>query len=166
MRRIKLIAIILLGLGLTKMHAQTMYVKEKNGTQTVHTLSNIKSLTFSDENIKVQKTDNSIAVYALSELRYLNFEDITLGLEEQIELINTPLITYPNPLVDVLNIELTGHLGEGTISILTFEGKVLHEEKTAGAKTITINLSQLPRGIYLCQYANEKEIKTVTILKQ
>jgi hypothetical protein len=165
-KRLKLSAIILLGLGLTGLHAQTMHVKESSGTQTAYTLSNVRKMTFSGGNATVQKTDNSTGVYALSELKYLSFEDFTTGLEEQTELDNNNLIIYPNPVTDVLTIELTGVATGGIISILTLEGKLLQAQKTDGANTVTLNLSQLPQGIYLCRYASTTEIKTVKIIKQ
>jgi len=39
-RKLKLITLLLLGVGLTGLQAQTMYVKENSGTQTAYTLNN------------------------------------------------------------------------------------------------------------------------------
>jgi hypothetical protein len=165
-KRLKLIAVLLLGLGLTSLQAQTMYVKESSGTQTAYTLSSVRKMTFSGGNATVQKTDNSTGIYAMSSLKYLSFEDLTTGLEEQTELDNSNLIIYPNPVTDVLNVDLTGLASGGTISILTLEGKLLQEQKTEGENTVTLNLSQLPQGIYLCRYVSRTVIKTVKIIKQ
>ena len=74
-KKLKLSAVLLLGLGLTSLQAQTMYVKESSGTQTAYTLSNVRKMTFSGGNATVQKTDNSTGVYAMSGLKYLSFED-------------------------------------------------------------------------------------------
>jgi hypothetical protein len=166
-KKIKLSAILLLGLGLPGLQAQTMYVKEKSGTQTAYTLSSVRKMTFSGGNATIQKIDNSTGVYVLSGLRYLNFTDLTTSITEQpMQLSNANLITYPNPVTDVLNIDLTGVASEGTINILTLEGKVLQVQKTKGTSTVTLNLSQLPQGIYLCRYVCATEIKTVKIIKQ
>ena len=118
----------MLGLGLTGLQAQTMYVKESSGTQT-YTLSNLRKMTFSSGNVTVQKTDNSTGVYALSGLRYLSFEDNTTGVEQPIQKGTTNLHSYHNPVTDVLNIDLTGTNSEGSISILTLEGKVMQHKK-------------------------------------
>lgn len=83
-KRLKLSAVLLLGLGLTGLQAQTMYVKESSGTQTAYTLSNIQKMSFSSGNLTVTKTDNSSGVFALSDLRYLNFSDITTDLQEDL----------------------------------------------------------------------------------
>ena len=163
----KLSAVLLLGLGLTSLQAQTMYVKKSSGTQTAYTLSNVRKMTFSGGNATVHKTDNTTSVYALSGLRYLNFTDLTTSISEQPMLLaSAALITYPNPVNNVLNIDLTGEASEGSVSILTLEGKLLQEQKTNGANTVTLNLSQLPQGIYLCRYVSTTDIKTVKIIKQ
>lgn len=165
-KRLQLSAVLLLGIGLTGLQAQTMYMQESSGVQTAYTLSNMQKIIFSGGNITFQKTDNTIDVYPLSELKYLSFKDYSTGIEEHMQMGSANLITYPNPINDVLNIDLTGVENKGTISILTFEGKLLKVQKSYGANTLTLNLSQLPQGIYLCRYVSITEIKTIKIIKQ
>ena len=97
-KRLKLSAVLLLGLGLTGLQAQTMYVKESSGTQTAYTLSNIQKMSFSSGYLTVTKTDNSSGVFALSDLRYLNFSDITTDLQEDLSVKSQQLKVYPNPV--------------------------------------------------------------------
>jgi len=166
-KRLKLSAVIFLGLGLTGLQAQTIYVKESSGTQTTYALSSLRKMTSSGGNVTIQKNDNSTGVYAISGLRYLNFTDLTTGISEPVmQLGHSILITYPNPVTDVLNIDLTGVIGEGSISILTLEGKAIQTQNTSGNSLITLNLSHLSQGIYLCRYTNSSKIKTVKIIKQ
>ena len=166
-KKLKLSAILLLGLGLTGLQAQIMDVKQSNGALTAYTLSNLRKMTFSAGNANIQKTDNSTGVYALSGLRYLSFKDITTSIEEQaMQPGNSNMLTYPNPVSDELHIDLTGIASEGTISILTLDGTVLQTQHSSGNRLVTINLSQLPPGIYLCRYSSPSEIKTVKIIKQ
>jgi len=258
-KRLKLSVVLLLGFGITGLQAQTMYFKESSGTQTAYTLSSVQKITFSTENVTVQKTDNSIRMYALSDLKRLYFTDnpvdviaptaptnlttieqttttISLswnastdnvgvtyyliykdgvkidsvstvsytatGLSESTNYLftviardaannvsaasnvlsattstttsindlkittSTILNTYPNPVTELLTIDLTGAATGGTISILTLEGKVLKTQKTDGENMITLDLEQLPKGIYLCRYETATEIKKVKIIKQ
>lgn len=166
-KRLKLSGVLLLGLGLTGLQAQTMYVKEKSGTRTAYALSSVRKLTFSGGNATVQKTNNSTGVYAISGLRYLNFTDLSVGIAEPLmPLSNSNLITYPNPVKDVLNIDLTGVIGKGTISILTLEGKEIQTQNINGSSLVTLNLNHLSQGIYLCRYSTAAEIKTVKIIKK
>jgi hypothetical protein len=167
-KKLKLCAILLLGVGLTGLQAQTMYIKKSNGSQTAYTVSNVRKMTFASGNVTFQKTDNSTEVFALSGLIYLSFSDFTTGIDkQQIQAGNTTLITYPNPVVDVLNIDLTSTDNQnGSISILSLEGKIIQTEKTAGKSIVILNLSQLPQGIYICRYNSGTENKTVKIIKQ
>jgi hypothetical protein len=166
-KRLKLGAVLLLGLGLTGLKAQTMYVKESSGTKTAYTLSNIQKMSFSSGNLTVTKTDNSSGVYALSDLRYLNFSDISTGLQEDLSVQSQMLKVYPNPVGDILNINLTGMSEtEGTLSILNFEGKTVLSRQVNNEGVLSLDISSLPTGIYLCRYSNASEIKTVKIIKQ
>jgi len=159
--------IILVLTGLQALQAQILYVREQSGTQTTFTLSGMRKMTFSSGNITVQKKDNSAGVYALSGLKHLVFQNNTTVVEEQILIGNANLIAYPNPVADLLNIDLTGSDNMmGSISILSIEGKVLQEHKAKGESSVTLNLSQLPRGIYLCRYTSQTGCKTVKIIKQ
>jgi hypothetical protein len=77
------------------------------------------------------------------------------------------LKVYPNPIGDILNIDLTGMSEtEGTLIILNFEGKTVLSRQVNNEGDLSINISSLPTGIYLCRYASTTEIKTVKIIKQ
>jgi hypothetical protein len=144
-----------------------MYVKESSGTQTAYTLSNIQKMSFSSGNLTVTKTDNSSGVYALSDLRYLNFSDITTDLQENLSVQSQQLNVYPNPVGDILNIDLTRMPeAEGILSILNFEGKTVLSRQVSKEGVLSLDISHLPTGIYLCRYSNAAEIKTVKIIKQ
>ncbi|HOV11560.1 MAG TPA: T9SS type A sorting domain-containing protein [Bacteroidales bacterium] len=166
-KRLLLNAIILSGLELTGSQAQTMYLIQSNGTQTAYALNSVRKMTFSGGNATILKTDNSTGVYALNGLRFLNFEDLTTNINEQpMQSGNSQMLTYPNPVADVLNIDLRAEDGTGILSIITLEGKVMQTQHTSGNGLVPLQMSHLPKGIYLCQYQNENTIKTVKILKQ
>jgi hypothetical protein len=165
--RLKLSAVLLLGLRLTGLQAQTMYVKENNGTQTAFALSNIQKMSFSSGNLTVTKTDNTNGVYTLNNLRYLNFTDFSTKIEEPLSFQKQMLSVYPNPVTNVLNIDLTGTVQEeGTLIIFNFEGKAVLNRQVSHAGVLSLNIGHLPKGLYLCRYANVTETRTVKIIKQ
>lgn len=166
-KRLKLSALLLLGLGLTGLHAQTMYVKENKGTQTAFALGNIQKMSFSSGNITVTKTDNTNGVFALNNLRYLNFTDLSTKIEEPLFFQKQMLSVYPNPVSNVLNIDLTGTAQvEGTLTIFNFEGKPVLNRQVSHVGVLSIDISHLPKGLYLCRYTNVTETRTVKIIKQ
>jgi hypothetical protein len=141
-KKLKLSAVLLLGLGLTGLQAQTMYVKETNGTQTAYALSNIQKMSFSSGNLTVTKTDNSNGAYALSDLRYLNFSETSTSLDKPLIVKNQMLSAYPNPASNVLNIDLTGTAQrEGTLCILNFEGKTVLSRQVSHAGVFSLDIS-------------------------
>lgn len=165
-KRLLLIAILLSEIGLTGLQAQTMYVKQTNGSQTAYAMSNIKKLTFSSGNVTVQKTDNSTGVYLLGGLQYLSFIDYGVGISEM-SLTNALLQIYPNPVNNLLNVDLSGvDNTNGTLKIFSIDGRLLHSQPINGSGIETIDLRQFPKGIYLCIYKNSTEIKTAKIIKQ
>jgi len=146
--------------------AQTMYVKENNGTQTAYALSNIQKMSFSSGNLTVTKTDNTNGVYALNNLRYFYFTDLSTKIEEPLSFQKQMLSVYPNPVTNVLNIDLAGTAQvEGTLIIFNFEGKAVLNRQVSHAGVLSLNIGHLPKGLYLCRYANMTETRTVKIIK-
>lgn len=162
-KKTKLIAVLLFGLGLTGLQAQTMNVKENNGTLTAYTISNIQKINFLNGNFTVTKTDNSIEVYGLSDLRYLNFTDFSVGFNEPLVFQKEILSVYPNPTNNVLKVNLSE---TGIITIINFEGKTVTSQQVSNAGVHTFDISHLPKGIYLCLYVGETATRTVQIIKQ
>ncbi|MDD4148627.1 MAG: T9SS type A sorting domain-containing protein [Bacteroidales bacterium] len=156
---------ILLGIGLTGLQAQTMYVVESGGEQTSYALSNIRKLTFEDENVTVNQIGGTSITYEVANLRYLSFDDYT-GVFET-EQTTFELNSFPNPVNDILNIDLSGAKNlNSTVSIFSLEGKLLQTKQISEARIIYFDVSSLPAGMYICRYSNETEAKTVKIIKQ
>jgi len=76
------------------------------------------------------------------------FSVVNLSLDET-ELMARQVQVYPNPATDVLNIRAPFKTG---ISITGIEGKLIHEERQA----TTVQLSNLPAGIYLLRITDTK----------
>ena len=165
-KKVKLSALLLLGLGLTGLEAQTMHVKETIGTQTSYLLSNIRKLDFAPGNITVAKTVGIPDTYALSGIRYLNFQDLTTAIASVDQ--QGALQLYPNPVADVLNIQLPNEGNQVCIiEILTIDGRLVYKEKQNPYKNATqINVSALPQGIYLCKINNGITTATTKFIKQ
>jgi hypothetical protein len=163
---LKIIAALLLGLGLTGIQAQTIYVRQESGTQTAYELSKITKMSFSSGNISVSKTNGISDTYLLSDLRYLNFQDLTTKIEmvkQQDEVIQV----FPNPVIDLLNIQLSAKGSQDyIIEILSINGKVIYQEKIIQQyNTYKINVSLLPQGIYFCKINNGIKTETTKFIK-
>jgi septum formation inhibitor-activating ATPase MinD len=124
-------------------------------------------MSFSSGNLTVTKTDNTNGVYALNNLMFLNFTDLSTNVEEPLSVQKQMLSVYPNPVTNVLNIDITGTVQEeGTLIIFNFEGKPVLNRQVSHAGVLSLDISHLPKGLYLCRYANMTETRTVKIIKQ
>lgn len=162
---------LLFGFGITGVQAQTkLYVNEKSGTQTPFTASSIRTLTFAANQMAVNKTDKSSGTYALSAIRYLSFNDYTTDIPQIGSSQNSKLAVYPNPVAGQLQISFeTVKAGNVQFEILDLQGKVLYQQamsSNAGANHVTIAVTKLPKGIYLCRVNNGTSIETTKFLKQ
>ncbi len=163
---LKLNAVLLLGIGLSPMYAQTsMNVKAINGTNTTYVLSSIRKLTFpSTGNMTVTKTTAGTDNYTLSAVRNLNF-NLRTDIENIEDSGRKTMNLYPNPVIDVLSIQLTTAGSQtATIELLTIDGKLLYKAYLSG--NIQINVSQFQQGIYLCRIIDGTNVETSKFIKK
>lgn len=163
------LAIFIFFAGLfSKVNAQTMYVKEKNsGIQSTYTLSNIRKVNFLSGNLIITNIENTDTVIALNSLRYISFTDYSTTISEYTKEVPTEIKVYPNPIFNELNIDFSGtNILNGKICILSIEGKLIKTQQLTSSANLTIDMSNIPQGVYLCRFSNEKEIKTIKIIKK
>lgn len=96
--------------------------------------------------------------------------DAVVGIKEN-KMNQLAVVAYPNPVVDVLNIQLDNTSGEKSaeLSLLDISGKAILQEKivvTAGAQTIQQNISVLAPGVYLLNLRVGAKSSVVNIVKK
>ncbi len=167
-KKLKFGVILLLLLFVTGVKAQSVYVNESNGTQSGYALKEIKSMHFTSGNLNVVTMENVSNSFALNALDNLTFTEETINVEEPEQVQSQPLNVYPNPANNVLNIDLTAldAVKEGQVDILNMEGQVVTSKKVNHKGIATLNVANLPSGIYFCRYGNLKETKTVKFIKK
>ena len=72
---------------------------------------------------------------------------------------------YPNPVKDVLNVNLSKSIQGTVVEILNLTGQVLKTHSVDGNKFIKIDMSNLSKGVYICRYNNGLEISTLKFVK-
>ena len=101
---------------------------------------------------------NSCGVVSLPITITINLEPVTTKTAETLTIAATEV--YPNPVVNDFTIDVTASkLGTLDIAIYSLEGIQVTGSKTfelkEGANTITQNVSNLAKGIYLVKVSNE-----------
>ena len=74
-------------------------------------------------------------------------ENIAINKNKQVVTI------YPNPVQDLMNINITGVVGASEIHVYDVDGREVMTQKTGGVKT-QLNLSKLSSGLYLVKVTN------------
>jgi len=157
----------MLALGLTRIHAQTIYLKNKNGTQTAHNLAGIKKITFSSGNLNITKSNNNSELCLLNDLRYISFSDYSTNISEKEIEPPLKLKVFPNPVQNILNIDISEkNSTDGNIMIYDTGGRLMSSTLIDYSGVIIINTSHFPKGIYICKFISKEEIKSVKIVKQ
>lgn len=162
-------ASLLLVLCIAGLQAQTMFVKEKGGTQTNLTLNNIRKLSFEGGNLTVNKTDGSSGIYAISNIRYLSFTDYLTGVSGQ-KPQYSGILLYPNPVEDIVKITYESIItGKIEIRIFDVHGRLvkqLEHNCESGIYTENIDVSVLRSGFYICHMQSESKTETSRFVKK
>lgn len=73
------------------------------------------------------------------------------------------LTIAPNPAGDYVTVEVSGRASGGNVMLLNMQGAVVMQ-KEMPAKKIQLNTSSLPRGMYMIQYTDKKNVRYVSKL--
>lgn len=138
------------GLGFSS-QAQHLYVRQQSGTQQAYDISNIKSIKFAPNNVYIHKS-NGIDNYALNLVRYINFTDLIVGINEKQSKTEASFALFPNPAASDLNIVFEKELSQnGILTVFTIDGKIaLKQLLQRNNKNYQLPLNGLQAGIYFC----------------
>ncbi len=160
------VAFVLMALimPLSNTMAQVMNVHE-SGAVTTYDLSNISSMRFSAGNVTVNTLENGTATFALSGVDKLTFTHI-INSTTDIQQEDVPLlVAFPNPVKNVLNLNINGNGLAGQVHIVSLSGQLMQSVAVQTNKGMQINVSELPSGMYICRYVNGAEYQTVKFIK-
>jgi len=145
-----------------------MYVKEKSGTNTIFTINDIRKLTFSGGNMTVKSLDGNSETFDLTAIRCVNFTDFSTGIYPSENEKAEFLIFFPNPVQDILFLN-SKSLGEAIhFEVMTLDGKTVLRKiinMQSGINQAEINVSSLPKGMYLCRLIDGNSILINKFLK-
>jgi len=164
-----LFALLISVLLLTGAQAQKkLYIKDHTGGQINYNLSLIRSLTFSESNLVINKPDGAPVEYLLADIRYLNFEEDALANISKVSPYQCINI-YPNPASEELKIDYVRiSSADMQLSVIDIEGKTRMQQNIKSSfstGSIKLVVSHLPKGLYVIRlqdgvyFENKKFIK-------
>lgn len=158
-KRLKLSTVLLLGLGLTGVQAQTS-VNATGGDAS----GGGGSVSYSVGQV-VYTTHTGTSGSVAEGVQQPYEISVVTGLEEA-QSINLSVTAYPNPTTDYLTLRID----EFEISNLSFQlydmnGKLLQNEKITGNQTSIVMSNLLPATYFVKVIRGNKEVKTFKIIK-
>ena len=158
-KKLKLSAVLLLGLGLTGLQAQTS-INATGGDVTGGGGSASYSVG------QVVYTTNTGTSGSVAQGVQQAFEISVVTAIEEAKGINLSVTAYPNPTTDYLTLRID----EFEISNLSFQlydmnGKLLQNEKITGNQTSIVMSNLVPATYFVKVIQGSKEVKTFKIIK-
>lgn len=104
------------------------------------------------------------SMYDKSDWATVPFETWALGIGD----VNSEgnfLAVHPNPVRAEMLVTINGADGKGIITVLDMTGKVLMEQEVTGGNA-TVNVTELPAGVYLVRYTSDSHRGQVKFVKQ
>ena len=141
-------------------HGQNkLYIYEKDGSNQSFTLSSISKLTFSEDQIFVNRNTGNPVSFSIANVDYMKFKSSSISISE-IQAEN--LSVYPNPVTSNLTVKNETVIDE--LRIFDIQGK-LHLQLSPKEEIVNIDMSNFPTGIYFLQIINKNQVHTSKIIK-
>lgn len=112
-------------------------------------LGNVDSLSFS---LSSSDTTGSLGMNTPAYFAMDNFSDFPLGITDNVQKANI-LNIYPNPATSFFNITLPGDK-DYHLALYDYTGKMIFED-TVNGSSAKVNISELPKGIYIVRLSDE-----------
>lgn len=157
MKRLQLLLLMLLALpiGMLADSQNTLVVKLKNGAETTFFLKDKPNVTFEGTDLKVVSNKETVT-FALSDvLRFTYVKKDASGIDETV--VDPTEVSYDGGVLVI------SQLKQGaSVDIYSLDGKLLRQLTAHHSGTYRLNLSELPKGVYLVKADNV----TYKIMKQ
>jgi hypothetical protein len=157
-KKLKLSAVLLLGLGLTGLQAQeTIPATGGNASGSGGTVSYSVG--------QVVYTTNTGANGSVAQGVQQPFEiSVLTGIEQTA--INLVISAYPNPTTDFLQLKVESEkLKDLSFQLYNMQGKLLQNKKIEGNETSIVMSSLVPATYFVKVVQGNKEVKTFKIIK-
>ena len=151
----QILVLIISMLMSTTLYAQeknALIVKQNNGTEDAFILSEKPTVVIQDDKMFV--TGIIEVTYIRSDISKFFFEEISSDdpriVSDGIKSISKDNITFY--YVDGENVRISGLKDKTTVSVASFDGKIMSSQKCDGTGSVTISLGNQPKGIYIISF--------------
>lgn len=165
-----IVCIVLFCVMLFGIKAQnTLYVKDGTGNSIQYQISTLRSVTFGNDKLNINKIQGVSDSYLFSNISKFIFGNTIANKIETVGNDLKKLTLFPSPVFNQLNIKYyTTSIKPSAIKIFDLEGRVvvLHDIlNEVGENNHCINVSNLPNGMYLFSIKTENSIEILKFIK-
>ncbi len=146
-----------------------LYVREKNGKETVYAIATLNSIQFKKGEMELHTGANTVTRYALEELRHLSFTSLpAASIQESTAPQKIWATLYPNPVATCLQLQYNTAVTESLqFEIWTIDGKkMMSWVLSPSQQPHTIDITPLPPGIYIGRLQSGAQNQTLKFVKQ
>lgn len=148
-----LIFLLIAGSGIFHAGAQNLVIRTTDGIQTVRSLSSVRKVIFSDNNLLVNYFSGNSDAFPLISLSKMGFkQEITAISEPQSGKKAGIISVYPNPVDELLFVGYPE--GSGKLTLFRIDGTPVWGE-TISSFPVQINVANLKPGLYLGRVNNQ-----------
>ena len=140
-------------------HGQNnLYIHEKSGSTQSFALSGIKKLTFSGDNISIERKGASTVSVSIGNIAYMGFKSPVNIFERPTEYLSI----YPNPVTNNLTVANSGLIED--LKIFDIQGKI-YLNIAPKSETVNIDMSSFAAGVYFLRLVSNGKISTSKVIK-
>ncbi len=170
--KIYTLLICILLISIRQLNAQSVIIKNTDGTATNTLAPLIKKITFSTTGeMLIQKTDNTVSNYPLSSISYLIVQDLPMGFSPSKPLVSSQSIglgLYPNPVANEVHVRIdTDKPAIEKIQIQSITGQIVQTwNDLPKANDVQFSSDNLLPGVYFCTIYTSEFSSVVKFIKQ
>lgn len=146
----------------------SLYIKEKSGTENSFPFNTIKKLTFAAGNVTVNKKDATSNSFVINDVKNFYF-GMKTAIPEVFTTEKIQLSLYPNPANEFLYIQYEVKSSSPLqLQIIDLQGKIVFQQTVSnqpGVNYKTISVGNLIHGLYLCRLQNDNKLVSTKFLK-
>lgn len=158
-RTLRVLLFLMFSIFLVKTQAQNLIIRQNDGTEIQESLSTVKNLKFSVNDLLVALKSGPTSTYSLSTIEKLYFGTEN-SVEEPTSLTGQELSLFPNPATTYIVIQ---DIPKDTpfISLYSADGRLIRQI-TVSNSIETLDISALNRGLYFLT-ANGRSSKFIKL---
>jgi hypothetical protein len=163
---------VLVTAGISALPAQTLSFQFKDGSRVEYPISDIRSVTFRNDSMCLNKKDGTKAGLSLLSLGKYQFNNLATAINFPVADKSGNVCVYPNPTAGDLIISYAPEPGPVSIDILDRDGRVVKhiEQKDSLSGNISASWNgndeagnALPAGNYICRITSAGSVSTQKI---